>query len=277
MLLPMSDILNKAEKEGYGVVAADVFNVDTVLGIFQVADELKSPVIINCPPRYDLELIAQAIKFYSLRYPEVVVASNLDHGLKFETAVEALKYGFTSIMVDRSQLPFEENIKETAEIAKIAHAVGVSVEAELGHVGKGVSYDIDRDAGLTRVEEAVEYINRTSVDCLAVAIGTAHGRYTGVPKIDFDRLVSIKEKVSIPLVLHGGSSTGDDNLKKAVKLGITKVNIFTDLLIEGAKYIKDHIEKEKSSTMESIYKEGMTGYKNMLKHYMYLFESVNRI
>lgn len=107
MLLPMSVILNKASKENYGVVAADVFDVDTVLGVFEVSSELKSPVIINCPQRYDLELIAEAIKFYSRRYPEVVVASNLDHGSTFEAAVKALKYGFTSIMVDRSQLPFD--------------------------------------------------------------------------------------------------------------------------------------------------------------------------
>lgn len=276
MLLPMSVILNKASKENYGVVAADVFDVDTVLGVFEVSSELKSPVIINCPQRYDLELIAEAIKFYSRRYPEVVVASNLDHGSTFEAAVKALKYGFTSIMVDRSQLPFDENLKETIEIVKIAHAAGASAEAELGHVGKGVSYDADRDAGLTRVEEAVEYVSKTSVDCLAVAIGTAHGRYAGTPKIDFDRLINIKKEVTVPLVLHGGSSTGDANLKKAVELGITKVNIFTDLLIEGAKYVKGHIEKEQYPTMETVYKEGLEGYKNMLKHYMCLFDSVNR-
>ena len=276
MLLPMSVILNKAAKENYGVVAADVFDVDTVLGVFKVSDELKSPVIINCPQRYDLELIAEAIKFYSRRYPQVVVASNLDHGSTFEAAVKALKYGFTSIMVDRSQLPFDENLKETIEIVKIAHAAGASAEAELGHVGKGVSYDADRDAGLTRVEEAVEYVNKTSVDCLAVAVGTAHGRYVGTPKIDFDRLVNIKKQVTVSLVLHGGSSTGDANLKKAVELGITKVNIFTDLLIEGAKSVKGHMEKEQYPTMETIYKEGLEGYEKMLKHYMYLFDSVNR-
>lgn len=277
MLLPMSVILNDAVKKNYGVVAADVFNADTVLSIFEVADELNSPVIINCPDRYDLEFVSEAIKFYSKRYPDTVVASNLDHGKTFESAVKALKYGYTSIMVDRSQLPFDENVKETAEIAKIAHAVGASVEAELGHVGKGMSYDLDRDAGLTRVEEAVEYVNKTNVDCLAVAIGTAHGRYSGIPKIDFERLVKIKNQMKVPLVLHGGSSTGDVNLKKAVELGITKVNIFTDLLIEGGKYAKEHIGKEENANFESICKEGLSGYKNMLKHYMILFDSVNRV
>lgn len=276
MLVPMGVILKKAVEKNYGVVAADVFDADTVLGIFQAARELKSPVIINCPGRYDLELLSETIKFYSRRFPEVIVASNLDHGANFDVAMKALKYGFTSVMVDRSQLPFDENVRETAEIVKIAHAFGASAEAELGHVGKGVNYDADRDAGLTRVEEAADYVSKTSVDCLAVAIGTAHGKYVGTPKIDFDRLVSIKKRLTIPLVLHGGSSSGDDNLKKAVELGITKVNIFTDLLTEGGKNVKELMAKEESPNLESIYKEGLLGYTNMVKHYMRLFNSVNQ-
>lgn len=146
----------------------------------------------------------------------VPVAIQLDHGAKFSDAILAIRSGFTSIMVDRSSCPFEQNVAEVADLVRIAHSVGVSVEAELGHVGFGESYAADRDAGLTNVAEATEYVERSGCDALAVAIGTAHGIYKGVPHLDFDRLAELNAAVSIPLVLHGGSGSGDDNLVKAI-------------------------------------------------------------
>ena len=143
-------------------------------------------------------------------------------------------------MVDRSTLPYEQNVAEVKDLVKVAHALGVSVEAELGHVGQGASYAADRDAGLTKPEEAVKYIEDTGIDMLAVAVGTAHGEYVGTPHIDFDRLVEIKKATNgFPLVLHGGSGSGDENLKKACQLGINKVNIYTDLAKAAVRQINE--------------------------------------
>ena len=146
----------------------------------------------------------------------------------------ALRSGFLSIMVDRSSLPYEENVAEVCgNWLKIAHAVGVSVEAELGHVGSGEQYDADRNAGLTDPEQAKAYVEATGIDALAIAIGTAHGKYVGTPYLDFELLEKIYNEVEIPLVLHGGSGSGDENLARATRMGITKVNIGTDLFQAG--------------------------------------------
>ena len=273
----MNRILNEASKEGYGIAAPNVFNQDMILAAFEAADEVKSPLILDCLGSTDLYAMAELTRFYCSRFPNVPVALNLDHGKTFEEAVEAIRAGYTSVMVDRSQLPFEENVRQTAEIVKMAHAVGVSVEAELGHVGRGINYDEDRDKGLTTVEEAVEFVKKTKVDCLAVAIGTAHGRYIGTPRLDFERLANLKKNIQIPLVLHGASSTGDENLKKAVETGITKVNISTDLKVAGAEEVKRYFDEEEFHDLLTLTQRGIIGWKNMLKHYMILFHSNNRI
>lgn len=277
MLISMNRILNEASKEGYGIAAPNVFNQDMILAAFEAADEVKSPLILDCLGSTDLYAMAELTRFYCSRFPNVPVALNLDHGKTFEEAVEAIRAGYTSVMVDRSQLPFEENVRQTAEIVKMAHAVGVSVEAELGHVGRGINYDEDRDKGLTTVEEAVEFVKKTKVDCLAVAIGTAHGRYIGTPRLDFERLANLKKNIQIPLVLHGASSTGDENLKKAVETGITKVNISTDLKVAGAEEVKRYFDEEEFHDLLTLTQRGIIGWKNMLKHYMILFHSNNRI
>lgn len=277
MLISMDKILNQASKEGYGIAAPNVFNQDMILAAFEAASEVKSPLILDCLGSTDLYAMAELTRFYCRKFPNVPVALNLDHGKTFEEAVEAIRAGYTSVMVDRSQLPFEENVRQTAEIVKIAHAVGVSVEAELGHVGRGINYDEDRDKGLTTVEEAVEFVKRTKVDCLAVAIGTAHGRYIGTPRLDFERLANLKENIQVPLVLHGASSTGDENLRKAVEIGISKVNISTDLKVAGAEEVKRYFDEEEFHDFLALTQRGITGWKNMLKHYMILFHSNNRI
>ena len=276
MFVSMDKILNKAAAEEYGVVAPNVYNLETVGAGFKAAIELKSPLIMDVYDALDLELIAEAAKFFSKRYPEVTVALNLDHGKSYEVAVKAIRYGFTSVMVDRSSLAFEDNIKQVREIVKMAHAIGVSVESELGHVGQGITYDNDRDNGLTKVSEAVEYINKTGVDCLAVAVGTAHGRYVGTPHLDFERLAELKAICKVPLVLHGGSSSGDENLKKAVGTGITKVNIGTDLKTAGALGAKEYLERTEFPSLIEMIDCGVEGYKEKIKHYMVLFGCNNR-
>ena len=180
--------------------------------------------------------------------------------------------GFTSIMVDRSELPYEDNVAQVSELSKIAHAVGVSVESELGHVGQGSQYAIDRDAALTDPTQAKDFVQRTGVDCLAVAIGTAHGVYTGTPYLDFPLLHKIYREVSVPLVLHGGSGTGDENLAKATREGISKVNLATDLYLGAMHFCHD----QGCSQQRKIYDFLKKGYKDKLIHYMKLFDQCNR-
>lgn len=194
-------------------------------------------------------------------------------------------------MVDRSELPFEENVRETAEIVKVAHALNVSVEAELGHVGQGYEYEQTRESGLTNKDEAVEYVRQTGVDCLAVSVGTSHGTYKGTPRLDFELLAALDKLVEIPLVLHGGSGTGDGNLAKAVQTGIQKVNLCTDLSLAGMEALKEYLgvdydsmAKNKalgefgnpSANMWDSDIAAAKGYKQKLMHYLKLFGSAGK-
>jgi len=230
MLVTMKEILDKAKAGGYAVAAPNVDNEHNVRVCIEAAEEMNSPIILGVPyfANIDICYLGRIIGDLAIR-SKVPVAFNLDHGASYENCVMAIRAGFTSIMVDRSSLPYEENVAQVKELVKIAHAVGVSVEAELGHVGSGDNYAVDGVSALTVPEEAVKYVEETGVDCLAVAIGTAHGVYKGEPKIRFDLLKQLHEKVSVPLVLHGGSGTGDENLSRCAREGINKVNLSNEL------------------------------------------------
>ena len=281
MIISMADILNTAKEEHYGVAAPNVMSLSSVQAIFEVANELKAPLIVDVAGCDYFEVMELA-KFYERRYPKAVIAVNLDHGGPYKDVLKAIRAGFTSVMVDRSTLPFEDNIREVAEIVKIAHAMGVSVEAELGHVGIGIEYEATRDAGLTDKAQAVEFVERTGVDCLAVAVGTSHGAYKGKPHLEFELLAELSELVSVPLVLHGGSGTGDDLLKKAVETGIQKVNLATDLSDAGLVTLKEYLETppapgERPTNLAGADYAGKAGYKAKLAHYVKLFGGENRI
>ncbi|ADL08605.1 class II fructose-bisphosphate aldolase [Thermosediminibacter oceani] len=289
MLVSTKVILEKAKQYGFGVAAPNVINMETVEAAFEAASELNAPIIIDVAEPHGVEKLGPIVKYYAEKFSHVIASLHLDHGTSFEIAIKAIKEGYTSIMVDRSTLPFEENVAQVKEIVKIAHAAGVSVEAELGHVGQGYEYEKTRDEGLTKVDEAVEYVKQTGVDMLAVAIGTSHGTYRGLPRIDFELLEKISSAVDVPLVIHGGSGTGDENLKKAVKMGIQKVNLFTDLSNAGLNAMYEYIKNGDIAAEEEDFETGKVvkvppnlfnafrsakeGYKRMLKHYMCLFES----
>jgi len=261
------DILVVAKANKFGVVAPNVCNETTIRAAIQVAEDLKAPIILDICDWHtqDMVLLGRIAEYMAVR-ASVPVAVQLDHGAKFSDAILAIRAGFTSIMVDRSSLPFEQNVAEVSDLVRIAHSVGVSVESELGHVGMGESYDEDRDAGLTNVAEAAEYVARTGCDSLAVAIGTAHGVYKGTPKLDFERLAELNAAVNIPLVLHGGSGSGDENLVKCIQGGITKINIAADLFIAGEKNLK-----EDPRSAYFAFDKLADGYKAKLKYYMELF------
>lgn len=276
MLVEMGTILRDATAQGYGIAAPNVFDGESVRACFEAAFELRAPMVIDAGGNLDIDYIADVVRFYSNRFPQVPVALNLDHGKSYESVARAIRAGFTSVMIDRSQVPFEENVKETAEVVRLAHAVGVSVEAELGHVGQGANYEVDRTSFLTRPEEVVEFAKRTEVDFLAIAIGNAHGLYVGTPQLDLHLLSEIRRVTPIPLVLHGGSSTGDSNLQRAIAGGISKINLGTDLGMAGTKAVQEFLSSNSKPRVGAVTVAGINGYKKELMRYMRLFGEENR-
>ena len=164
MMIPMGELLAKAKKEGYGVAAPNVFNRETIEACFLAAKKLRAPIILDVAAVHGIYECADIARYYEKQYPEVPFALNLDHGGAYEDIVKAIHAGFSSVMIDRSTCAYEKNVEEVKEIVKIAHAVGTSVEAELGHVGQGAEYEETRDAGLTKLEEALKYVEETGVD-----------------------------------------------------------------------------------------------------------------
>ncbi len=233
-LVTVSELLKKAEQERYAVGAFNCNNMEIVQAIVAAAGEEDAPVIIQASQgaiKYaGLEYIVGLVKVAAAG-TDIPVALHLDHGTGFEQVMRCIRQGFTSVMIDGSKLPLEENIALTNRVLDVARAVGVSVEAELGKIG-GTEDDIsvsDREAMLTDPEEAKIFVEKTGVDALAIAIGTAHGQYKGEPKLDFERLRKVRELVDVPIVLHGSSGVPDEAVRKAIELGVRKVNIDTNL------------------------------------------------
>ena len=231
MYVSMKEIVDRAYAGKYGVPAVGANNEMAIRAAIEAAEETHSPVILISGNRgtYDPIFYGHMVRTLAAQ-TAVPVAACLDHSPSFEDAILGIQAGYSAIMVDRSMLPYEENVAQVKELTRIAHAVGVSVEAELGHVGQGNNYAVDGNTALTEPEQARRFIEETGVDCLAVAIGSAHGAYVGTPKLRFELLQQIDAACGIPLVLHGGSGTGDENIHRACALGICKVNIVNDLM-----------------------------------------------
>ncbi|MBQ8598159.1 MAG: class II fructose-bisphosphate aldolase [Lachnospiraceae bacterium] len=234
MLVNMNDILLPAKKGGYGVGFFNAVNVEMARAVIETAEELRAPVMVGTAqvllPAMDLERVAEYL-IPMAKKASVPVCVHYDHGLTFERCMEALKLGFTSMMYDCSMEDYETNVAKVAEMVKICHGMGVTVEGELGHVGdnEGAGRLENPSDFYTDPDMALDYISRTGVDSLAVAVGNAHGDYKFPPKLDFERISVIAEKTALPLVLHGGSGLSDEDFRIAVKRGICKVNIFTDI------------------------------------------------
>lgn len=254
MLTTLGALLNTAKQEKKAVGAFNVYNLETVLAVIEAAKRFKSPVIISFGEGYfshaPVEAIAAAVK--EICSPlDIPVALHLDHAKELKSIARAIRAGFTSVMYDGSALPLSENIRRTQNIVEYAHAVGVSVEGELGYMNNedGTCREgMELTKGYTRVEDAAMYVNSTGIDALAVAVGNAHGLYKGTPTLDFERLGAIAEAVSVPIVLHGCSGIPDEYLKKAVSLGVAKINVNTEVstgAVQAAReFLALHTEKE---------------------------------
>ena len=232
----MKTIVDEAYKSGYGVPALPAHNELLIRGAIEAAVETNSPLIFLVGNFNDGIFNRKMIEHFANQV-DIPIATCLDHSPSFNDCVMGIRTGVTCIMADRSMKSYEENVAEVKALAEVAHAAGVSIEAELGHVGQGDNYAVDGVSMLTDPDEAKRFIEETGVDCLAVAVGTAHGQYKGTPHIDFERLQAINEKCGTPLVLHGGSGTGDENISKACTMGIAKVNVVTDVLQNAVRHV----------------------------------------
>ncbi len=247
MLVNLDAVLLPAKSKHYGVGLFNSINLEMTNAIMDAAEALNAPVIMGTAEillkAADLKEVAAMVRARA-EDSKVPVVLHYDHGLTFDKCLEAIHAGFTSIMYDCSTAPYEENVSRVAEMVKIAHAVGVTVEGELGHVGdnEGAGKLDDPSAYYTDPVIAADYVKRTGVDALAVAVGNAHGDYKFPPKLDFERISKIAEAVDVPLVLHGGSGLSDDDFREAIKRGIAKVNIFTDINKAQVKGIKEGLD-----------------------------------
>ena len=234
MLVNMREMLREARQEQYGIGFFNAVNVEMARAVIETAEEMRAPVIVGTAevllPAMPLERVAEYL-IPMARKASVPVAVHYDHGLTFDKCMEALDLGFSSIMYDCSTAPYEENVAAVARMAEICHGRGATVEGELGHVGdnEGAGKLENPSDYYTDPDMAADFVRRTGVDALAVAVGNAHGDYKFPPKLDFGRIAAIRDAAGTPLVLHGGSGLSDDDFREAVKRGVCKINIFTDL------------------------------------------------
>lgn len=240
-LVNLAELLKPANEQKYAVGAFDVFSIEMASAVIRAAEETKSPVILAYVEAFDTLVSMESYVAFLRRLAEdasVPVCIHLDHATNLEIIQRAVRCGFSSVMIDASDKSFEENIAATAKVVGICKPLGISVESELGHVSGNEGMYADDTGVYTEVESAKEFVDRTGVDALAVAIGTIHGVYKSTPVLSFDRCAQIKSATNnLPLVIHGGSGLSDEDFRKVIAAGINKVNIFTDLTIAAMEYL----------------------------------------
>ena len=280
MLVNMNDILLPAKEEHYGVGFFNAVNVEMARAVIETAEELHSPVMIGTAevllPTTNLNLVADYL-LPMAREASVPVTVHYDHGLTFDRCMQALRLGFSSVMFDCSTKSYEDNVEAVAEMVKICHGMGVTVEGELGHVGdnEGAGKLAKPSDYFTDPDMAVDYVKKTGIDALAIAVGNAHGDYKFPPKLDFERISVISERTGLPLVLHGGSGLSDDDFREAVKRGICKINIFTDLDKAGKNGVARGLE-EGAASMCSLIPYEIEAMKAVVSEKIHLFGSVGK-
>lgn len=274
MLVTLNEILQDAEQKKYAVGLFNMLNLEMARGIIEAAEEEKSPLILGVAevhfPLIPFEYAAPIMREIAAK-AKVPVCLHLDHGTDYKKIMAAIQAGFSSVMYDGSALPYEENIANTREVSKVAHALGITVEAELGHVGQGSNEnDFNCEDLYTKPEQVNDFIRRADVDALAVAIGTAHGPYVKKPVLDIGRLRELYDIAEKPLVLHGGSGLTDEDFRNVIDNGIRKVNICTELCIACRNaYLA-------SANHEILFDDAKNAVKEVTKQRMRLFGSSNR-
>ncbi len=293
MIVTMDTLLKDAREKHYAVPGFDVSNYEMIKAVLDVCEEERSPALFMC---LKADLVNKGIHFLAAMMKEaakhytIPICIHLDHATEMADIQEAISVGFTSVMYDGSVLPFEENAANTKAVVEYAHAHGVSVEAELGHVGDGIAGNNDGKAedgnqtdhpedSLTDPDDVVRFIDITDVDCLAVAVGTVHGVYRGTPQLRFDRLEEINKVSKRPLVLHGGSGTPDDQMQKAISLGICKINIYSEVLHGLNAGLKEKLNNISNMSMWPcfVYEEANKQMREVIRHKIRTFGSAGRV
>lgn len=282
MYVSMKTILDDAYKNNYAVVAANAINFELIRGIIDAAIESNAPIVINIGPGQlanhgDAEIFTNIIKTLAQR-THIPVAFNYDHGKDFTGVSEVFRAGFSSIMIDASEYPLEENIARTKEVVKLCKPNKVTVEAELGHVGQAAAGDGTHIDLYTNPDDAQYFVEQTGIDTLAVAVGTAHGKYPAgfEPKLDFERLTLLKERLKMPLVLHGGSNSGDSNIRKAVACGINKLNVWTDTAVSCREALAQALQKNSGIDFVELMNIMEKAVKDNIAHYISLTGSAGK-
>ncbi len=277
MLCTLSEILRDANERHYGVGAFNCLSLENVMGALEAAEELHSPIILQLAevqfPEAPLELMAPLFLRAAER-SSVPVCVHLDHGQSFETCARALRLGFTSVMFDGAALPFDENVRNTLLVARMAKAAGVDVEAELGRVGDS---GVDTADVFTDVEESVRFVEATGVDALAIAIGNLHGHYIHTPQLNIRRLIEIHEANQLPLVLHGGSGTSVEDFKACIHNGICKINVATAIQRGIMKRICQRMEAEAEVGYIPLKQVMIDASREVVAEHIRLFESNDRV
>lgn len=280
MLIPFREITRDALRRRYAVGAFNCLSVENVMGAVAAAEELHSPIILQLAevqfPEAPMELMAPVF-LRAARDAKVPVAVHLDHGRSIETCIRAVREGFTSVMFDGAELPFEENAEQTRLVVRLAHAAGVDVEAELGRVGDtgfgGEGTAAATADVFTDVEESARFIARTGTDALAIAIGNLHGRYTATPRLNIARLREIHARNAVPLVLHGGSGTSEEDFKACIRNGICKINVATAIQIAAAEAVAEYLARGGSPGYIGIKRRIIEASQRAVAEHIRLFES----
>ncbi len=278
MLTRTKEILTEARKNHYGIVAPDFWDLNSARDYVRVAEELNAPILLSFAQAHkhliSLEEAAAVGKLMaeSVKAP---IALHLDHGEDFDYIRRAIDLGFNSVMIDASMHEFKENVRLTKEVVDYAHAKDVDVEAEIGHVGGTTESPTEMESVAnvyTTVEEAAAFVEQTGADSLAVSIGTSHGVYKNNknPELNFQRLQELAANVPVPLVLHGGSGTGDDNLKRCVREGITKVNVFTEFTTAALAHAAKAVREEQLKSYMRVQQAADEGIRSVITHYINL-------
>lgn len=271
----MVPMLKQARAEGYAIGLFDVHTIEGTLAVVEAATELRSPVIL-APIVVPRRAIVAFIRELAADAP-VPIAIELDHGQDFKNVMECIRVGFTDVMLDASTKPYEQNVSLTRQVVEAAHAAGLGVEAELGHVGQGVTYDdIEaRKATYTQPEEAERFVAETGTDILAVAIGSAHGVYKGEPELDLELLGRIRDRLDVPLVLHGGSGLSDDDYRAVIEHGICKVNIYTNMALAAISAMREGLADPAINYIQAG-RAIQGAIKEVVVHYMQVFGSAGK-
>ena len=284
MLVNLKEILEIAERDNTAIGMFNATGLDSLQAVIAAAEELGQPVIIAHAEVHnvynDISLVGPAM-VAAAKAAKVPVCVHLDHGVSTEMIYKALRLGFTSVMIDASHLPYEENLALTKSITEVAHAMGVSVEAELGRLVTGeagsdnsANENMKAEDFYTDPKEAEEFCRITGVDALAIAFGTAHGFYTAEPKLDFDVIKNVKASCGLPLVMHGGSGVSEEGFKTAIANGIRKINYYSYMSKAGFMAAKDVIESGKTSYLHDVEFAAMKAMKEDVKRAISIFANL---